>query len=135
MDSLKGTVSRDFSALVFFKLLIQVLIDIPRNNLKFFRLFTEIFDKFGALPVSRRAVKFASSLSLTLVRNFSPVSMTLVSFSSVNEKKTLKNSSPVEVTTVKPSFTGVNETRETLQSLSDTNLSDTEHTVSGTELF
>jgi hypothetical protein len=48
----KGTVPRDFSPLIFFfKQLLLVPVGKPRNDLYFFRIFAEIFDFSGALPV------------------------------------------------------------------------------------
>ncbi len=78
--SFKGTVSRDFSPPVFsLKLLLLVPLDKSRNDSVFFRLFAEIFDYFGASPVSMTLAKHTLPASLTPVRNFSPASLTLVS--------------------------------------------------------
>ncbi len=79
----KGTVPRDFLPLVFFfKQLLLAQLDKPSNNFDFFRIFADIFDYFGASPVS-----------LTPVNTSLPVSMT-----------------PVSDFTVLESFTGVNDT-------------------------
>ncbi len=49
----KGTVPRDFFPLVFFfKQLLLAPVDKPSNDFDFFRIFAEIFDYFGASPVS-----------------------------------------------------------------------------------
>ncbi len=51
--SLKGTVSPDFSPLVFyFKQLFLAPVDKPSNDFDFFGIFAEIFDFSGPLPVS-----------------------------------------------------------------------------------
>ncbi len=69
LKELKGTVSRDFLPLVFFfKQLLLAPVDKPSNDFDFFLMFPEIFDYFGASPVS-----------LTPVNNSLPVSTTLVS--------------------------------------------------------
>ncbi len=53
LSNLKGTVPQDFSPLVFFfKQLLLVPVDKPSNDFDFFRIFAEIFDFSGALPVS-----------------------------------------------------------------------------------
>ncbi len=98
---LKGTVPRDFLPLVFFFKLGPV--DMPRNYLILFRLFAEIFDYFGASPVSTTPVSDtycycycymprnyfilfrlfaeifdyfgASPVSTTPAKNYSPVSL------------------------------------------------------------
>ncbi len=55
---LKGTVPPDFSPLVvFFKQLLLVPVGKPRNDFDFFRIFAEIFDFFGASPVSMTPAK------------------------------------------------------------------------------
>ncbi len=96
---LKGTVPRDFLPLVFFiKLFLLGPVDMPRNDFNFFRLFVEIFDYFGASPVSTTTAKHALPVSLTLVSNSSPVSTTPVS----------------DNFTVLESFTGVNDTGKIL---------------------
>ncbi len=57
-ESLKGTVPRDFLPLVFFfKLFLLGPGDMPRNDFDFCRLFAEIFDYFGASPVSMTPAK------------------------------------------------------------------------------
>jgi hypothetical protein len=54
----KGTVPPDFSPLVFFfKQLLLAPVDKPSNDLVFFRIFVEIFDFFGASPVSLTPAK------------------------------------------------------------------------------
>jgi hypothetical protein len=70
----------------------------PRNNFDFVRIFFELFDNFGASPVSMTPVKLASLVSLTPVRNYSPVSTTPVS----------------EAFTVEDDFTGVNDAGEAI---------------------
>jgi hypothetical protein len=81
---IKGTVLRDFLPLVFFfRQLLLAPVDKPINDFNFFRIFAEIFDYFGASPVS-----------LTPVNNSSPVSTTPLS----------------DTFTVLESFTGVNDT-------------------------
>jgi hypothetical protein len=51
--ALKGTVPPDFLPLVFFfKQLLLAPVDKPSNDFDFFRIFAEIFDFSGALPVS-----------------------------------------------------------------------------------
>jgi hypothetical protein len=77
---LKGTVSRDFLPLVFFfKQLLLAQVDKPSNDFNFFRIFGEIFDYFGASPVSMTPAMHALPVSLTPVNNPSPVSTTPVS--------------------------------------------------------
>jgi hypothetical protein len=50
---LKETVPPDFSPVVFFfKQLLLASVDKPSNDFDFFRIFAEIFDFSGALPVS-----------------------------------------------------------------------------------
>ncbi len=57
-SDLKGTVPRDFSPLVFFfKQLLLVPVDMPSNDFDFFRIFAEIFDFSGALPMSTTPAK------------------------------------------------------------------------------
>jgi hypothetical protein len=91
----KGTVSRDFLPLVFFfKQLLLAPVDKPSNNFDFFRIFAEIFDYFGASPVSTTSAMHALPASLTPVNNSSPVTTTPVS----------------DTFTVLKSFTGVNDT-------------------------
>ncbi len=86
---------RDFLPLVvFFKQLLLAQVDKPSNDLDFFRIFVEIFDYFGALPVSLTPAMHALPVSLTPVNNFLPVSTTPVS----------------DTFTVLESFTGVNDT-------------------------
>ncbi len=76
----KGTVSRDFLLLVFFyKLFLLGLVDMPRNDFNFLRLFANIFDYFGASPASTTPAKHALPVSLTPVSNSSPVSTIPVS--------------------------------------------------------
>ncbi len=103
---LKGTVPRDFLPQVFFfKLSLLGPVDTPRNNFDFFLLFAEIFDYFGALPVS-----------LPPVNNSSPVSTTPVSdIFTVLESFTVsttpaKNYSLVSLTPAKHAFASVNDT-------------------------
>ncbi len=92
--SLKGTVPRDFLPLVFFfKLFLLGPGDMTRNDFDFFRLFAEIFDYFGASPVSMTPAMHALPVALTPVNNSSPVSTTPVS----------------DTFTVLESFTGVND--------------------------
>jgi hypothetical protein len=55
---LKGTVPPDFSPMVFFfKQLLLAPVDKPSNDLNFFRIFANIFDFSGALPVSLTPAK------------------------------------------------------------------------------
>jgi hypothetical protein len=50
-------VPRDFLPLVFvFKQLLLAPVDKPSNDFDFFRIFAEIFDYFGASPVSTTPV-------------------------------------------------------------------------------
>jgi hypothetical protein len=111
---LKGTVPGDFLPLGFiFKLFLLGPVDMPRNDFDFFRLFLEIFDYFGASPVSTIPAMHALPVSLTPVNNSSPVSDNftgLESFTGVND--TGKNYSPVSLTPAKHAFTGVNDTGE-----------------------
>ncbi len=54
----KGTVPPDFSPVVFFfKHLLLVQVDKPRNDFTFFRKFAEIFDFSGASPMSLTPAK------------------------------------------------------------------------------
>jgi hypothetical protein len=55
---LKGTLPPDFSPLViFFKQLPLAPVDKTSNDFDFFRIFAEIFDFSGALPVSLTPAK------------------------------------------------------------------------------
>jgi hypothetical protein len=66
----KGTVPRDFSPRVFFlKQLLLVPIDKPRNFLNFFRIFVQLFDYFGASPVSTTPVKLRFYCSWMILTN------------------------------------------------------------------
>ncbi len=95
VSALKGTVPRDFLPLVFFfKQLLLAPLDKPSNNFDLFRIFAEIFDYFGASPVSPTPAMHALPVSLTPVNNSLPVSTTPVS----------------DTFTVLESFTGVNNT-------------------------
>jgi hypothetical protein len=70
---LKGTVPRDFLPLVFFfKQLLLAPVDKPSNDFDFFRIFAEIFDYFGASPVSTTPV----SDTFTVLENFTGVNDT-----------------------------------------------------------
>ncbi len=92
---LKGTVPREFLPLVFFfKQLLLVQVDKPSNDFDFFQIFAEIFDYFGASPVSTTPAMHALPVSLTLVNNSFPVSTTPVS----------------DTFTVLEGFTGINDT-------------------------
>jgi hypothetical protein len=92
---IKKTVPRDFLPLVFFfKQLLLAPEDKPSNDFDFFRIFAEIFDYFGASPVSTTLAMHALPVSLTPVNNSLPVSTTPVS----------------DTFTVLKSFTGVNDT-------------------------
>jgi hypothetical protein len=92
----------------------------PRNDFDFFRLFAEIFDYFGASPVSTTPAMHALPVSLTPVNNSSPVSTTpvsdtftvLVSFTGVNDTGEKLNYSPVSLTPARHAFAGVNDTGE-----------------------
>jgi hypothetical protein len=69
----KGTVPRDFLPLVFFfKQLLLAPVDKPSNDFKFFRIFTKIFDYFGASPVSTTPV----SDTFTVLESFTGVNDT-----------------------------------------------------------
>ncbi len=70
---LKGTVSRDFLPLIFFfKQLLLAPVDKPSNDYDFFRIFAEIFDYFGASPVSTTPV----SDTFTVLKSFTCVNDT-----------------------------------------------------------
>jgi hypothetical protein len=59
-------VSRDFLPQVFFfKQLLLAPVDKPSNDFDFFRIFVEIFDYYGASPVSTTPVMHALPVSLT----------------------------------------------------------------------
>ncbi len=91
----KGTLPRNFLPLVFFfKQLLLAPVDKPINDFDFFRIFVEIFNYFGASPVSTTPAMHALPKSLTLVNNSLPVSTTPVS----------------DTFTVLESFTSVNDT-------------------------
>jgi hypothetical protein len=94
---LKGTVLRDFLPLVFFiKLFLLGPVDMPRNDFNFFRLFAEIFDYFGASPVSMTPAKHAFTV--------------LESFTGVND--TSKKLFTGVIDTGEHAFAGVNDTGE-----------------------
>jgi hypothetical protein len=77
---LKGQCHEIFYLWFFFiKLFLLGPVDKPRNYFYFFRLFTEIFDYFGASLASTTLEKHALPVSLTPVSNSSPVSTTPVS--------------------------------------------------------
>ncbi len=58
--------SRDFLPQVFFfKQLLLAPVDKPSNDFDFFRIFAEIFDYYGASPVSTTPVMHALPVSLT----------------------------------------------------------------------
>ncbi len=109
---------RDFLPLAFFfKLFLLGPVDMPRNYFNFFWLFAEIFDYFGASPVSTTLAMHALPVSLTLVNNSSPVSTTPVSdtftvLGSFTAMTPAKNYSPVSLTPAKHAFAGVNVTGE-----------------------
>jgi hypothetical protein len=66
-------VSRDFLPLVFFfKQLLLAPVDKLSNDFDFFRIFTEIFDHFGASPVSTTPV----SDNFTVLKSFTGVNDT-----------------------------------------------------------
>jgi hypothetical protein len=70
---LKGTVTRDFLPLVFFfELFLLGPVDMPRNDFNCFRLFAEIFNYFGASPVSTTQV----SDTFTVLESFTGVNDT-----------------------------------------------------------
>ncbi len=99
---------RDFLPMVFsFKQLLLAPVDKPSNDVNFFRIFGEIFDYFGASPVSTTPAMHALLVSLTPVNNFLPVSTTPVSdtFTVLESKH-----SPVPMTLAKHVFAGVNDT-------------------------
>jgi hypothetical protein len=88
-------VSRDFLSLVFFfKQLLLALVDKPSNDFNFFRIFAEIFDYFGASPVSTTPL----SDTFTVLKSFTGVNDT--------GKKFLTG----VMTPAKHAFTGVNDT-------------------------
>ncbi len=65
--------SRDFLPLVFFfKQLLLAPVDKPSNDLDFFGIFTEIFEYFGASPVSTTPV----SDTFTVLKSFTGVNDT-----------------------------------------------------------
>jgi hypothetical protein len=69
----KGTVPRDFLPLVFFfKQLLLAPVDKSSNDFDFFRIFAEIFDYFGASPVSTTPV----SDTFTVLESFTGVNDT-----------------------------------------------------------
>ncbi len=105
-STVKGTVPQDFLPLVFFfKLFLLGPGDMPRNDFDFFLLFAEIFDYFGASPVSTTPAMHALPVSLTPMNNASPVSTTPVS----------------DTFTVLESFTGINDTgKKLLTGVTDT---------------
>ncbi len=98
---LKGTVPLVFS----FKQLLLAPVDKPSNDFDFFRIFAEIFDYFGASPVSTTPAIHALLVSLTPVNNSLPVSTTLVS-----DTFTLLESFTVVNDTGKKFLTGVIDT-------------------------
>jgi hypothetical protein len=66
-------VPRDFLPLVFFfKQLLLAPVNKPSNDFDFFKIFTEIFDYFGATPVSTTPV----SDTFTVLESFSGVNDT-----------------------------------------------------------
>jgi hypothetical protein len=82
-------------------------IDEPSNDFDFFRIFAEIFNYFGASPVSTTPAMHALPVSLTPVNNFLPVSRTPVS----------------DTFTVLESFTDVNDIgKKFLTSVIDTGI-------------
>jgi hypothetical protein len=57
----------DFSPLIFFfKQLLLVLVDKPRNDFDFLKIFAEIFDFSGASPVSLTPVKLSKTVKVPL---------------------------------------------------------------------
>jgi hypothetical protein len=54
--------------------------DMTRNDSDFYKIFEDLFDYFGASPVSTTLAKQALPVSLRPVRNSSPVSTTLVNY-------------------------------------------------------
>jgi hypothetical protein len=99
-----GTVPRDFLPLVFFfKLFLLGPVDMSRNDFNFFLLFAEIFNYFGASPVSTTPVNNSSPVSTTPVSDTFTV---LESFTSVN------NTGKKLLTGVQHAFAGVNDTGE-----------------------
>ncbi len=62
--------SRDFLPEVFFfKQLLLAPVDKPSNDFDFFRIFAEIFDYYGASPVSTTPVMHALPVSMTLAKH------------------------------------------------------------------
>ncbi len=102
----------------FFKQLLLAPVDKPSNDFDFFRIFAEIFDYFGASPVSTTPAMHALPVSLTPVNNSLPVSTTPVSdtftvlerFTGVND--TSKKFLTGVIDTAKHAFAGVNDTGE-----------------------
>jgi hypothetical protein len=64
--------TRLFASVFFVELLLLVAIDMPRNDFDiFFRIFAELFDYFGALPVSMTLAMYGLPMLLTPAGNFS----------------------------------------------------------------
>jgi hypothetical protein len=75
LNDLKGTVPRDFLPLVFFfKQLLLASVDKPSNDFDFFWIFAEIFDYFGASPVSTTPV--SDTFTFTVLESFTGVNDT-----------------------------------------------------------
>ncbi len=99
--------SRDFLPLFFFfKQLLLAPVDKPSNDFDFFRIFAEIFDNFGALPVSTTPVSDTSTVlkSFTGVNDTSNACIAGV----IDTGKDMH--SPVSMTLAKHVFAGVTDT-------------------------
>jgi hypothetical protein len=79
MQLKRDSVTRFFSSAFFFIQLLLAPVDKPSNDFDLFRIFAEIFDYFGAFPVSTTPAMHALPVSLTPVNNSLPVSTTPVS--------------------------------------------------------
>ncbi len=84
MSVFKGTASRDFLPPVFsIRVFLLVPKDMTRNDFDLKKIFEDLFDYFGASPVSTtqaKQTKQALPVSLRPVRNSSPVSTTQVNY-------------------------------------------------------
>jgi hypothetical protein len=100
-------VSRDFLPLVFFfKQLLLAPVDKHSNDFDFFRIFAEIFDYFGASPVSTTPV----SDTFTVLKSFTGFNDTgnACIAGVIDTGKDMH--SPVSMTLAKPVFAGFTDT-------------------------
>ncbi len=98
---------RDFLPLVFFfKQLLLATVDKPSNAFNFFLIFPEIFDYFGASPVSTTPV----SDTFTVLESFTGVNDTGKKFLTGVIDTGEACNSPVSMTLAKHVFAGVNDT-------------------------